>query len=223
MQKTLLLAGIAGLFTLNANAQYCNCQQKSQPLYNTQSTYQSQKSLNYNNQSQTSFWNIRPVVGADFVYSVLNFSNDNELIKDYAEDEYKAFSLSLGAKFNPYFGIEGFYQHSEEGESNQRNYTEGKLKTSYIAYGVDLIGYLPTDVDHVNLLGSIGLGEYEFEGKYKTINEKEDKIGIRFGLGLQSSINENVSFRLMGRYSNVNTDYVDNIIDLTAGLRFYFK
>lgn len=163
-----------------------------------------------------------PVVGADFVYSVLNFSNNNELIKDYAEDEYKAFSLSLGAKFNPYFGIEGFYQHSEEGESNQRNYTEGKLKTSYIAYGVDLIGYLPTHQPNVNLLGSIGIGQYKFEGKYKTISEKEDKIGIRFGLGLQSNINENVSFRLMGRYSHINSDAVDNMIDLNAGLRFYF-
>lgn len=58
MKKTLLLAGITGLFALNANAQYCNCQQKSQPLYNTQPTYQSQQSQTYNNQNQTLPWNI---------------------------------------------------------------------------------------------------------------------------------------------------------------------
>lgn len=222
MKKTLLLAGIAGLLSFNANAQDCNCQQNSKPLFQSQSRYQTQQPQYYNQQSQTSDWRIRPVLGADFVYSALNFSDDSGIIKEFAEDEYKAFSVSLGAKFNPYFGIEGFYQHSEEGESNKLNYTEGKLKTSYIAYGVDLIGYLPTDVQNVTVLGSLGLGQYEFEGKYETISEKKDKIGIRLGAGLQTSINDNVSFRLMGRYAPIDSDYVDNMIDLTAGFRFYF-
>ena len=221
MKKTLLLAAIAGLLSFNANAEYCNCQQNSKPLFQPQSRYQTQQPQYYNQQSQTSDWRIRPVLGADFVYSFVNFSDDSGIIKEFSEDEFKAFSVSLGAKFNSYFGIEGFYQDSEEGESNKLNYTEGKLKTSYIAYGVDLIGYLPTDVQNVTLLGSLGLGQYEFEGKYETINEKEDKIGIRLGAGLQTSINDNVSFRLMGRYSHINSDSVDNMIDLTAGLRFY--
>lgn len=227
MKKTLLLAGIAGLLSFNANAQDCNCQQNSKTLFQPQSRYQTQQPQYYNQQSQTSDWHIRPVLGADFVYSVLNFSDDSGIIKEFAEDEYKAFSVSLGAKFNPYFGIEGFYQHSEEGESNKLNYTEGKLKTSYIAYGVDLIGYLPTDVQNVTLLGSLGLGQYEFEakydGRYESVSATEDGLGIRLGAGLQTNINDNVSFRLMGRYSHIDTeDAVDNMIDLTAGFRFYF-
>ncbi len=227
MKKTLLLAAIAGLLSFNANAEYCNCQQNSKPLFQPQSRYQTQQPQYYNQQSQTSDWRIRPVLGADFVYSFVNFSDYSGIIKEFSEDEFKAFSVSLGAKFNSYFGIEGFYQQSEEGESNKYHKInisglgEGKLKTSYIAYGVDLIGYLPTDVQNVTLLGSLGLGQYEFEGKYETINEKEDKIGIRLGAGLQNSINDNVSFRLMGRYSHINSDSVDNMIDLTAGLRFY--
>ncbi len=214
MKKTLLLAGIATFFAFSVNAQ-CYCEQQSQTLFKSSSrcTQKTPSNLPFN---------IIPVVGADFVYSFVNFSDDSGIIKEFAEDEYKAFSVSLGAKFNSYFGIEGFYQHSEEGESNKLNYTEGKLKTSYSAYGVDLIGYMPTDVQNVTVLGSIGLGQYEFEGKYETINEKEDKIGIRLGAGLQTSINDNVSFRLMGRYSHINSDSVDNMIDLTAGLRFYF-
>lgn len=229
MKKTLLLAGVAGLLSFNANAQYCNCQQNSKPLFQSQSKYQTQQPQYYNPQSQTSDLHIRPVLGADFVYSVLNFSDDSGIIKEFAEDEYKAFSVSLGAKFNPYFGIEGFYQHSEEGESPSLYHYDlgrGKLKTSYIAYGVDLIGYLPTDVQNVTLLGSIGLGQYELEakydGRYGSISDTEDELGIRLGAGLQTSINENLSFRLMGRYSHINSDAVDNMIDLTAGFRFYF-
>ena len=66
MKKTLLLAGIAGLLSFNANAQYY--QQPVQPRYQTQQPQY------YNQQSQTSDWRIRPVLGADFVYSFVNFS-----------------------------------------------------------------------------------------------------------------------------------------------------
>ena len=228
MKKTLLLAGIAGLLSFNANAQYYQ-----QPTYYQQPVqprYQTQQPQYYNQQSKNSDWRIRPVLGADFVYSFVNFSDDSGIIKEFAEDEYKAFSVSLGAKFNPYFGIEGFYQHSEEGESAllySSNLGIGKLKTSYIAYGVDLIGYLPTNVQNVTLLGSLGLGQYEFEakydGRYGSVSATEDGLGIRLGAGLQTNINDNVSFRLMGRYSHIGTeDAVDNMIDLTAGFRFYF-
>ena len=217
MKKTLLLAGIATFFAFSVNAS-CNCEQQSQTLFNSPSkcTQKTPSNLPFN---------IVPVVGADFVYSVLNFLDETDIIKEFAEDEYKAFSVSLGAKFNSHFGIEAFYQHSEEGERTSLysyGLGYGKLKTSYIAYGADLIGYLPTNIQNVTLLGSLGLGQYEFEAKYKAINKKEDKIGIRLGAGLQISINDNVSFRLMGRYSHIDSDYVDNMIDLTAGLRFYF-
>ena len=224
MKKTLLLSGITLLLSLNANAQLynsCNCQQHKNNL-----------SIKSSSQNKTTHSRISPVIGADIVYSVMNFSDNSELIKNYAEDEYVAFSVSLGAKLNPYFGIEGFYQQSEEGESNKYHKInisglgEGNLKTSYTAYGVDLVGYIPTDIQHVNLLGSIGIGQYEFEGKiknnYTSVSDNDDGIGIRLGIGLQSNISENIALRFMGKYSHLNTDYIDNMFDLTAGLRFYF-
>ena len=221
MKKTLLLAGIATFFAFSVNAS-CNCEQQSQTLFNSPSkcTQKTPSNLPFN---------IVPVVGADFVYSVLNFSDETDIIKEFAEDEYKAFSVSLGAKFNSYFGIEAFYQHSEEGESTSLysyGLGYGKLKTSYIAYGADLIGYLPTNIQNVTLLGSLGLGQYEFEakydGRYGSVSDTEDGLGIRIGLGMQYNFNNNTSFRVMGRYSHIDSDYVDNMIDLTAGLRFYF-
>ena len=221
------------LFNFNfllAKPQYYNNQ--TQTLYQTTSPCpcRAQATKIQHHKRQLSHWHIHPVVGADFVYSFVNFSDDSEAIKEFAEDEYKAFSVSLGAQINQYFGIEGFYQMSEKGKSPKLYSSalgRGKIETSYIAYGVDLIGYLPTHLPHVNLLGSIGLGKYEFEakykGKYNSISETEDGLGVRIGAGIQTNINDIVSFRLMGRYSHLDTDdAVDSMIDLTAGLRFYF-
>ena len=103
MKKTLLLAAIAGLLSFNANAQYY--QQPVQPRYQTQQPQY------YNQQSKTSDWRIRPVLGVDYSYSMFSLSDD-EGYNVIAADDIHSFALSGGLKFNQHFGIEAFYQNT---------------------------------------------------------------------------------------------------------------
>ena len=83
MKKTLLLAGIAGLLSFNANAETANTSNK----------------------------HIRPVLGVDYSYSMFSLSDD-EGYNMIAADDIHSFALSGGLKFNKHFGIEGFYQNT---------------------------------------------------------------------------------------------------------------
>ena len=190
MKKTLLLAGVASLFSLNAQAT-----------------------------------EIKPVIGLDYVYSNANFddfyTDDGERL-DAAEDMLQTLALSAGVKFNQYVGLEAFYQQSEKADKT----TDGILKVEdkYKAYGLDVIGYLPV-IPQLDLIGSLGVGYYKVEVKDLVGNEKiidKDKIAFRIGGGLQYNFNDHIAARVMARYNDTNINGLDNIVDVTAGVRYYF-
>ena len=193
MKKTLLLAGVASLFSLNAQAT-----------------------------------EIKPVIGLDYVYSNANFddfyTDDGERL-DAAEDMLQTLALSAGVKFNQYVGLEAFYQQSEK--ADKTTYVEDdyyKAKDSYKAYGLDIIGYLPV-IPQLDLIGSLGVGYYKVEVKDLVGNEKiidKDKIAFRIGGGLQYNFNDHIAARVMARYNDTNINGLDNIVDVTAGVRYYF-
>ncbi len=201
MKKTLLLVGVIGLLSFNANAQF----------------YQQQQ-YNYSDiQSHTDTqMHIRPMMGIDYLYAM----TDN----DY---QVHSFSFSGGIKFNQYFGIEAFFQKSlTEAENRYSN-------MKYVAYGLDFIGYIPLDY-RFDLIGTIGIGNTKYSIKedypdvysYNKVSKSYDAIGYRIGLGGQYNFNDMVSARFMVRYNFIfnDVDYrsIDSMIDLTAGLRFYF-
>ena len=194
MKKTLLLAGVASIFAFNAQA-----------------------------------LDIKPYVGLDYVYSDTELGSiwvAGERVDPYLESKFDSFAISAGAKVHKNFGLEAFYQQSLDEEK-----TVGfgqKTETSYNAYGVDAIGYLPLECEQkIELLGSLGVGYYDFDAKYKILGNEMLKLsdsgwGYRIGAGAQYNINEHLAARVMARYADIDVDGVDNIVDLTAGVRYTF-
>ncbi len=162
---------------------------------------------------------ITPVIGLDYAYSNLDF--DRSLEDLGIEKNYNSFVVSAGVKLTPYVGIEAFYQKSGEEKSNMlRNISTGetgKAKTSFYAYGADLIGYYPV-FDKLELLGSLGVAQYEYEAKAFGYELEDDDLGFRLGVGLQYNVTENVGLRLMGRHVFMD----DDIDEVSAGIRYNF-
>ena len=55
---------------------------------------------------------MKPYVGLDYVYSMVDLAEGDS----YFEDKLNAFAVSAGTRFHKNFGMEAFYQRSEEGE-----------------------------------------------------------------------------------------------------------
>lgn len=171
---------------------------------------------------KTSF-TAKPYIGLDYVYSNADIDNSNVL-----EDSFNAGAVSVGARLHKNFGFEAFYQQSEEGEKNTALQDLGiKTTDKYKAYGVDLIGYLPL-TNNLDALMSFGMAYYDVEYSLKIydafgeINGDDSGWGYRLGFGVQYNFSEHWSARLMGRYTSVDIDGVDTILDFTAGVRYHF-
>jgi opacity protein-like surface antigen len=119
-----------------------------------------------------------------------------------------------------YLGLEGFYQQSGQ---RKRSTSDGSYKTEFLAYGLDLYGYEPILCGNVNLLGSLGLANYRVRFKYPDISgQHQNRIGYRFGIGAQYNLTENWAVRVMGRYNYLGMDRLNNLKEVTAGLRYTF-
>ena len=198
MKKSLLLAGIAAsIFSTSANA-----------------------------------IELKPYVGLDYSYSK---ASTNDIVvegvqvpNNLFEDSFNSLSVNLGTKFNKNFGIEAFYQKSDEekGEMSALSIAghpiaTDRLETSFEAYGIDAQGYLPLN-KKVDLIGSLGLGQYDFEIKGFGYKESEDELGYRLGAGAQYNFNENIAIRGMIRHVLIDSDAVDDITEFSAGVRYTF-
>ncbi len=160
---------------------------------------------------------IEPYVGLDYVYSRADFKSGADLKKDYNSG-----SVNVGTRLGKYAGLEAYYQLS--GSRSTRLADDVKAKSKFHSYGLDIFGYLPLGCeDKVDLLASVGAGNYNIkvknipEGKYD-----KDHMGYRFGVGAQYNFNEHVSARAMYRYTYLDTKYLDNMNEFTAGLRYTF-
>ena len=196
MKKALLLAGVASLFSFNANA-----------MMGMPSDF-------------------RPYVGVDYVYSKADYKGDASRLEDdgYLEDNFNSGVINAGIKMGDYYSIEAFYQQSasEEGDYFVYDGMSHKAETQFDAYGIDLYGYAPVGCDGLSLLGTVGLANYDLEVKELGETETKSRVGYRAGIGAQYDFNENWSARLVGRYSYINTKDVDNLMEATAGIRYTF-
>ena len=53
-------------------------------------------------------------------------------------------------------------------------------------------------------------------------NLKEDKTVARFGIGVESKINRNISVRAMLRYAPIDIGDIASATELTAGIKYSF-
>lgn len=171
----------------------------------------------------------KPYVGLDYVYSDAGMKHDYD---EYFETKYNSFKFDLGAKLNKNFGLEVFYQQSGEEDKNFDIGAPLEVSTKFKAYGVDAIGYLPLN-DKLEGLGSIGFAKYNFEAEERVVDgmgvysaeSDEDNLGIRFGLGLQYNITDNVAVNGMARYIKLNDsddDVIEDMTELSVGARYTF-
>lgn len=156
----------------------------------------------------------RPYVGVDYNY------NNNENFN------YNSGTVNVGTQYNDYFGTEVFYQQSDDDVKHLKNSAEQET-TSFSAYGLDLMGYLPMGCEQeYALIGSLGIGEYTFDKSYNWSgynNTDDHGIGYRLGLGGLYNIDENVALRAMVRYVKFNQiENFDEMMEYTAGIRYNF-
>lgn len=182
--------------------------------------------------SQADAMELKPYVGLDYSYSK---ASTNDIIVEQAlvpsklyEDTYNSVVVSVGTKLHQNFGLEAFYQKSGEEKGTQAVFVSGgspiatdKIETSFDAYGLDAQGYLPLN-KKVDLIGSLGLGQYDFEIKGFGYKESEDELGYRLGAGAQYNFNENIAIRGMIRHVLIDSDAVDDITEFSAGVRYTF-
>lgn len=186
MKKTLLLAGVACLFSFGASAE------------------------------DYSMRDLKPYVGLDYVYTHANVKKDTHLKQDYNSGV-----INAGVRFYDYLGLEAFFQQS--GERKSQKGTLNQTKSEFYAYGLDMYGYMPVGCDGFNLVGSLGLANYNVKVKYRSAgSDDKQKVGYRAGLGVQYDITENWSARVMGRYTYLNMRELKGLEEITAGVRYSF-
>lgn len=157
-------------------------------------------------------------------------------------------SFVMGARVSKYFGLEAFYESTYEDNNNTQidnhtlnagtagYYLMNDYTTSYSAYGLDIIGYIPVSA-YFDFVGALGLAQYSFDnratfGVYHVDNSaldtiinkdfSEDKIGWRAAVGAQVNIAEGVALRGMYRYVSIGGDVIDDISEVSLGVRFLF-
>ena len=185
MKKTLLLAGVACLFSFGASAE-----------------------------------EFRPYVGMDYIFSNANIKKEYDMKKDY-----NSLAVNAGVKMGEFVSLEAFFQQS--GERKKHISDTVSSKTKFHAYGLDMYGYMPIPRcdDTFNLLGSIGLANYNIETKYEGAARgkiDKDRMGYRAGIGMQYNFTENLGARVMGRYTYLGGKALKDLKEVTAGIRYTF-
>ena len=235
MSKYLLPVLISAcLFSTVADARYYGEQDYSS-YRRSQRNYQSLPQNRYNqpNKIEDETYKPRFYVGSELSYVEGNFKTD-EYESENPEKNYANISFNMGMKLHENFGVEAFYQKSSEESKTSEEYWGGlgdisiNMKTSFQAFGLDFIGYLPLSKE-VELLAAVGLGEYKFKGdiEYSVKNSipdhlKDDKLVTRFGVGMLYNMTNNIALRTMFRYIPVKNDYIKNITEASMGIRYTF-
>lgn len=157
----------------------------------------------------------RPYIGADYVYS----HADHGKRARNSKKDYSSWMVNIGTDIARYTSVEAFFQQSGERKTNNRF---GRIKSEFYAWGLDLYGRMPISCSGFNLLGSLGLANYNVKYKFNPGTEDKQRVGYRGGVGFSYDFNNNVSFRVMGRYSYLGMKSLNNLMEVTAGLRYTF-
>lgn len=170
---------------------------------------------------------LNPYIGLDYVFSKADYKSEQLRVFDTnkLEDKYNSGMVSMGIRPFEYMSLEAFFQQSAEEKGQKFINASGaahKLKSEFYAYGLDAYGYLPIGCDGFSLLGTVGLANYNIKIKSDSGSVDKQKMGYRAGIGAQYDIDDNWAVRLVGRYSYIDSDYLDNLQEVTAGIRYTF-
>ncbi len=184
---------------------------------------------------------------SDLTFDDIHFAQSPiHINSDSIIDDQDNLSFVLGSRVSKYWGLEAFYETTYKDNNttqidnniinNVDYYMMNDYLTSYRAFGVDFIGYVPLS-SFFDVLGSLGVAQYKVENATRFSiynidgtqlvdvigqNFDEDKIGWRIAAGAQMNIAEGVALRAMYRYISLGGDIVDDMKEFSIGVRFLF-
>ena len=167
---------------------------------------------------------INPYIGVDYVYSKADYKSDRASWDKSLKEDYNSALFNLGMRPSKYFSLEGFFQQSADAKGSRTSATVygDRIKSEFYAYGADAYGYMPIGCDGFSLLGTAGLANYNFKIKNDTGSQDKNHMGYRAGVGFQYDMNEHWAMRVVGRYSYIDSQILDNLMEATAGIRYTF-
>jgi hypothetical protein len=112
---------------------------------------------------------------------------------DKSDAELKGFNAKLGARFNPYWGVEG---EAAVGSGKDNGI---KLSNSAAVYGV---GYYPLN-EKLDLLGRVGVADTAL----KNAGKNESGTSLNYGVGAQYHFNPDYAVRLDLTRAEFRKDY----------------
>ncbi len=156
----------------------------------------------------------KPYAGIDYTY--------NQTTAKSFSPRYSVGGLHIGSYYSPYFATELFANQSASDKNRPHN---EKIKTSYYAYGLDLVAALPMGCEkHFALLATTGIGEYVVKQKvYPQKHHNEHGYGYRFGGGFRYAFTNRWQTRFITRY--VNFDHLsgyDHDVEYNLSLEYSF-
>lgn len=136
--------------------------------------------------------------------------------------EYNSGTVYLGTDYSKYFGTEIFLTQSLSRKNGQ---TANKLKSSFHAYGLDLVTYLPLDCQQkFSLLATAGFGEYVFNLKNTGAKHYDEHgYGYRFGGGVKYALDNHWQTRFIARYVTFNKlDFLNQALEYSLNVEYHF-
>ena len=228
---------------------------------------QTEKNMPQNQQRSRRYHGVGTIsVGADYV---LGYSKFNDTDYDLGHDLgiYKfdtndfdkksdAISLNIGWRPFKHIGIEAYYLSSSKSSKKDTFFSTSfddeylsstfEQEISYKSYGLDIIGYYPIN-DYIELLASIGVGKYDFEGDVTILPDihlstslrdnvcsgstlcntvsktmKDSVTAYRIGGGFQLWLSKHLALRTTGRWTSLGGNFADYITEISFGLRYHF-
>lgn len=250
MNKLLLLSGLAAGLVLSsaAQAQSYNPNYPSQvgaSYYNSRRPAASSNGLKKFSIGMDYVIGSTSVADKNFIMkSPLTGGNDYTGSTEDFEDKIDVLSGNAGVRPFKYFGVEGFYQQSlsdnqikyQEHYSGSDKFAQAEYNIEYKAYGLDAIFYLPV-ASRFELMVTGGIANYDISAEAKLngysenslnmvsgskVKFDENKTVFRYGAGAQFWMTRRLNFRLMYRHIPLDGDFMEDIDELSFGVRYNF-
>ena len=160
---------------------------------------------------------IKPYVGLEYVYSKAKLGGTARGLKD----NFNSIKGDLGMELYKNMYMEFSYQQSWQVKNKNANPDNNSIKQRFAAYAMDLYGKMPIMCSSFGAVLTGGLALYDVT--QKGLPDKSfQRVGYRIGGGMQYDMNEHWSARVIGRYSYVGANRLNNLKEVTAGILYRF-
>ncbi len=159
---------------------------------------------------------VKPYIGAEYVYSHSKPGGTAQGLKR----NFNSAKADFGMEIYKNLYTEFSYQQSWQ-VKNKYAYEGQSVKQRFAAYAMDLYAKMPLMCSSFSLVATGGAAIYDIT--QKNLPDKGFmRVGYRIGGGMQYDMNEHWSARIIGRYSYVGAERLDNYAEVAAGMLYRF-